>query len=416
MVVPGGRHDVRAMRGPERLLTPVDDGPRETAVRRLVARRAVVGVVAGALLMLVATGALAATGADLGFLGLASSSSDASGAGGAASDGDTPPVTTRAGACLTWTREDAADVVEVDCARPHLFEGVGPVQAPGAPGSPFPDDATWQQFAASSCVPPALTAVGGRLDPVGRYRVGALKPTRTAWEDGDRTVRCGLQAPGRTGALFRSTGLVRDADQAVVFTPGTCLGLVGKEVSDPVDCAVPHAAEVTGTVDLGRSFPAALPSVDDQDAALQPACTDVATAFVGGPQKLTDSRLTVYWTNLAAPSWDAGTRRVSCNLGTLLPDGSGFAPLTGRAATGVVVGGPEAVVPAPRGRPGAPADDPGTTADDAATSAPTAPDANAPVVPGAPTTEPGAADPAVPTSGPVVPTPVPPLTSAPPPN
>jgi hypothetical protein len=80
---------------------------------------------------------------------------------------------------------------------------------------------------------------------------------------------------------------------------------------------------------------------------------------VGSAQKLTDSKLTVYWTNLAEGSWTAGTRRVSCNLGSLLADSSGFAPLTGKAAEGVTIGG-EAPATAPSLRPGAPASVPGS--------------------------------------------------------
>lgn len=376
------------MRRPERLLTSVDDGPADTAARALVARRAVIGVVAGALAMLLVTGGMAAAGSDLAFLGLASSPGPAAGPDGpaAAADGQEPALTTEPGACLSWARDDAADVVALGCARPHLFEVVGPVDAPRPSGSPFPEDAEWQQLVADRCAPLAVAYLGGRLDPVGRFRPGALKPSRTAWDAGDRTVRCGLQAPGRTGALFTSTGRVGDADQAAVFPAGTCLGLAAKEVSDPVDCATPHAAEVMGSADLGARFPGALPSQEDQDNYLQPTCTTAAEQFVGGPQKLADSKLTVYWKNLAGPSWDAGTRRVSCNLGTLLPDGSGFAPLTGRAATGVVIGGPEVVVGVPSARPGAPAEVPGSVQGASPTGPLDAasPDAGTPVAPGAP--------------------------------
>ena len=42
-----------------------------------------------------------------------------------------------------------------------------------------------------------------------------------------------------------------------------------------------------------------------------------------------DKKLTVYWDNLTEDSWKAGTRKVNCNLAALLPDRSGFAPVTG---------------------------------------------------------------------------------------
>lgn len=329
-------------------------------------------MLAGALIMLLAASAFAATGNGLGFLGLAGNDSRSSpGVLGGSSSGpetDKPDLATAPGTCLTWQKADGSDVHQVDCGQSHLFESAGPVNAPLPEGAPFPADAAWQQLVANQCATIAQHYIGKPLDPTGRYKVGALKPTAAAWGDGDRTVRCGLQAPGRSGALFSSTGKVSDADQAVVFPPGTCLGLAGKEVSDPVSsCAKTHAAEVAGTVDLGQKFPGALPSVDDQDNYLQPECTKVAQNAVGA-QKLTDSKLTVYWTNVNQASWDAGTRRVSCNMGSLLGDNSGFAPLTGAVKDGVKIGGAAPASPDPLPPAGAPAVEPSDTA--APTTAP----------------------------------------------
>ncbi|MCD2188504.1 septum formation family protein [Actinomycetospora soli] len=357
------------------------------AGRRLIARRGVVGVLVGALVMLLAASALAATGSSLGFLGLASNEGGSPGILGGSSTGpssDRAELPSTPGTCLTWTTADGSDVSQVPCDQSHLFETAGPVQAPLPDGAPFPADAAWQQLVASQCGPLVQGYLGKALDPTGRYKVGALKPTQAAWEDGDRTVRCGLQAPGRSGALFASTGKVADADQAVVFAPGTCLGLAGKEVSDPVSsCARTHAAEVAGTVDLGAKFPNGLPSVDDQDNYLQPECTKVAQDAVGA-QKLTDSKLTVYWTNVNQASWDAGTRRVSCNMGSLLADNSGFAPLTGAVKDGVTIGGAAPASADPLPPAGAPAEAP-------TTSAPAAPSAEPvdPAAPAQPTQQPG---------------------------
>jgi hypothetical protein len=346
------------------------------AARRLVARRGVIGVLAGALIMLLAASAFAATGNGLGFLGLAGneSGSGPSILGGSSSgpETDRSRVPSAPGTCLTWQRADGGDVRQVDCATAHLFETAGPVDVDLPDGAPFPADAAWQKLVADQCAPLVARYLGKPLDPSGRYKVGALKPTAAAWGNGDRTVRCGLQAPGVTGALFTSTGKVSDADQAVVFAPGTCLGLSGKDVSDPVSsCAKTHAAEVAGTVDLGAKFTAGLPSVDDQDDFLQPACTKVAQDEVGA-QQLTASKLTVYWTNLTQASWDAGTRRVSCNMGSLLADNSGFAPLTGAVKDGVRIGGAAPASPDPLPPPGAPAVEPSTPA--ATTTAAPAPE------------------------------------------
>ncbi len=355
------------------------------AARRLVARRGVVGILAGALIMLLAASAFAATGNGLGFLGLAGNESGSSpGVLGGSSSGpetDSAQLATAPGTCLTWQRTDGADVKQIDCGQSHLFETAGPVTAALPQGAPFPADAAWQKLVADQCGSVVARYVGKPLDPTGRYKVGALKPTASAWDDGDRTVRCGLQAPGRSGALFSSTGKVSAADQAVVFPPGTCLGLSGKDVSDPVSsCAKTHAAEIAGTVDLGSKFTAGLPSVDDQDNFLQPECTKVAQNAVGA-QKLTDSKLTVYWTNINQASWDAGTRRVSCNMGSLLADNSGFAPLTGAVKDGVTIGGAAPASPDPLPPAGAPAVEPSTpaaTTTAAPTQAPAATQAPAP--------------------------------------
>ncbi|MEJ2863301.1 septum formation family protein [Actinomycetospora flava] len=348
-------------RGVDRWLDRVLGADDAADPRRRAARRGVVGVLAGALIMLIAATALAATGSGPEVLGFSGSSSGPAGASSAGEDDGPPPLTTQPGACLTWSRDDAGDVREVDCAQSHLFESVGAVDAAQPPGAPFPADPAWQQLVTDQCTPQARTYLQGKLDPAGRYKAGALKPTQAAWDAGDRTVRCGLQAPGRTGALFSSTGRVTDADQAVVFDQGTCLGLAGKEVSDPTACGETHAAEVAGTVDLGTQFRQGFPSVDEQDNYLQPTCQRIAEQYVGSAQKLTDSKLTVYWTNLAEESWTAGTRRVSCNLGSLLADSSGFAPLTGKAAEGVTIGGEAPASTVPSLRPGAPASVPGST-------------------------------------------------------
>ena len=220
-----------------------DDSSAEPDPRRRAARRGVIGALAGALIMLVAASALAASGQSVPFLGLsADRGADRTVTGGglfSAGVDDTPALTSDPGRCLNWERQDGADVREVDCTASHLFEVVGAVTAPQAPGTPFPGDAAWQQVVEKQCAPMARSYLKGRLDPSGRYRAGALKPTPAAWNGGDRTVRCGLQAPGRSGALFTSTGRVADGDQAVVYDPGTCLGSRARRSPTPSTAPAP---------------------------------------------------------------------------------------------------------------------------------------------------------------------------------
>lgn len=263
-----------------------------------------------------------------------------------------PPATP--GTCLNWTRPDAVDTALVDCAQPHLFEQAGTVQLTDQLA--LPSDATWRQLVDERCGPVVMTYLNDVFDPDGRYRVGALKPSQSKWEQGDRELRCGLQSASRSGALYPMTGKVADSDQAAVEEPGVCLGIDGRSVGDPVDCASPHALETVGIVDLAGDFPDGYPQIPDQDGLLQNRCNEIAAEYAGGPTVAADKGLTVYWNNIGEESWAAGTTRVNCNVAALLPDASGFAPVTGSVTGDVVVGEevappavdtPDAGVPAP---------------------------------------------------------------------
>lgn len=267
-----------------------------------------------------------------------------------------PPATP--GTCLSWSRPDAADTVVVDCGQPHLFEQAGPVALVDQVA--LPDDQQWRQLVGERCTPVVTTYLNGKFDPAGKYRVGALKPSPAMWDEGDRELRCGLQIASRSGAMFPTVGRVADADQSAVQDPGTCLGIEGRTVGDPVSCAGPHAVETVGVVDLAAKFSGAYPAVGDQDGFLQPECTKVANAFAGGDKVVAEKKLTVYWDNISADSWAAGTRKVNCNLAALLPDRSGFAPVIGSVKGAVQVGDgsapPAAGAQAPQsGVPGTPA-------------------------------------------------------------
>ena len=108
-------------------------------------------------------------------------------------------------------------------------------------------------------------------------------------------------------------GKAREQDQSAVHDPGTCLGIDGRTIGDPVDCASPHAVEAVGVVDLGAKFADKFPAVDAQDDFLQTECTKIATNYAGGDDVITQKKLTVYWDNLTEDSWKAGTRRVTVN-------------------------------------------------------------------------------------------------------
>lgn len=264
---------------------------------------------------------------------------------------EVPPPPADPGTCLNWTRGDAADAEVVDCGQPHLFEQAGSIALTDQ--TALPDDRGFRQLVSERCTPVAVSYLGGKFDPDGRYRVGALKPSAAKWAAGDRDLRCGLQSSSRSGALFATTGTVAASDQAAVQEPGSCLGIDGRTIGDPVSCAQPHAVESVGVVDLGTKFQE-FPQVGEQDAFLQPECTRLAGEFAGDPAAISAKKLTVYWDNLGEESWNVGTRRVNCNLAALLPDRSGFAPVTGSVRDANVVVSDQPAPPAPESAEPAP--------------------------------------------------------------
>jgi Septum formation len=262
------------------------------------------------------------------------------------------------GSCLDWTADDGADVHIVDCAQPHLFESIGGMSLSDVFGdaAAFPSETAWLSMVKERCTPLASTFLQDKYDPFGRFTVGALKPSQPGWRSGDRELRCGLQVVAQSGQLYRVTGGAQGQDQADVHAPGTCLGINGVDVGDPVDCAQPHAVEVVGVFDLAGPFSGPdYPDENRQDEAADPVCTKLAADYAGGPNVVGEKKLTVYWDTLRAESWRAGTRKVDCKLGALLPDKSGFAPVTGGVRGAVSIGDKPAPLAPTTAVPGAPA-------------------------------------------------------------
>lgn len=231
------------------------------------------------------------------------------------------------GTCLTWTRPDAANLSAVACARPHLFEvtGSADISARYPAGAPFPDEQAWQQAAQASCTT-SVTNYLGKLDPNGKYTVGALKPTATQWTSGDRTLRCGVQRSTPSGQLLRTTGSARGADQSDVYPAGTCLALVRKAAGSPVPCGDEHSYEIVGTVSLRGVFPDGYPPVGQQQNELGKLCQPIVASYTDNAN-LNQYQLSVTWDTIPAQSWAAGSYRVNCKIGALLPDGSGLGPV-----------------------------------------------------------------------------------------
>jgi len=247
------------------------------------------------------------------------------------------------GSCLTWTLADAADITAVDCASPHLFEVAADVDLGGYPGgqygpdAPFPGAPRLAGLRTELCTPAVTSYLRQRFDPYGAYSVGLINPGEAGWAAGGRTLRCGLQKVGRSGAPSAVTGTVAGSDQSDVTPVGTCMGIAATVPTDPVDCARPHAAEAVALVDLAPQFPAGVPSTADQDAYLNTTCAAASDRFLGATDAAASKGLTVFWADVRGVSWAAGSKRVNCYVGRQQA-GGGFAPITGDARNSPAVG------------------------------------------------------------------------------
>ncbi|MDT7554956.1 MAG: hypothetical protein QOI16_3496 [Pseudonocardiales bacterium] len=369
------------------LLAPRPAPPAPTRDHTMLPyRRIVYGVLVGALTMLAVATLDTFAGATVPVLGTIAALPGPISTPAAV---EVPAPPSQPGTCLNWTRSDAADAAVVDCTQTHLFEQAGSVGLVDQPT--LPDDQQWRQLVKERCDPIVANYLKGKLDPDGRYRIGALKPSSTKWNEGDRELRCGLQSSSQSGALYPMSGKVADSDQSDIQQPGICLAIDGRGVGDPTTCSAPHAVETVGVVDLGQKFNGGFPAVADQDTYLQPACAKIADTYAGGDQVITNKKLTVYWDNITADSWKAGSRKVNCNLAALLPDRSGFAPVTGSVKGAVTVGSQPAPPSTDSGTP-APATTTSGAPDEPTTqpNASTSPAATTTTQPEAPTSTPAA--------------------------
>lgn len=234
-----------------------------------------------------------------------------------------------AGSCLTWPPDNPRNMRRVDCAEPHMFEVTSNVDISGdyGPNAAPPGEQDWYEISSEECTEGAVDYLGGKLDPYGKYVVGALKPTDEQWRASDRKLRCGLQR--RTlGAWITTTGTAVGQDQSNVHEPGTCFAIEENEVGGPVDCVELHASEVVGNVDLGKAFPGGFPKESRQQTKLSELCTKAADEYSGG-FNLESKGLSVYWDTLKRESWAVGSRMVDCKVAAKQKNGNGFTPVTG---------------------------------------------------------------------------------------
>ncbi|MGD9619144.1 MAG: septum formation family protein [Mycolicibacterium sp.] len=259
----------------------------------------------------------------------------------------------KSGNCLNWPERtpDAAEIV--DCSKEHRFEVAESVDMRTFPGSEYgpdaapPSAARIQQISQEQCAAAVKRYLGSRFDPHSRFTVSMLWSGDRAWkQSGERRMLCGLQLPGPENQQLAFTGKVAEIDQSKVWPAGTCLGIdpaTNQPTDIPVDCATPHAMEVTGAVNLAEKFPAGLPAEADQDTFIKDACTRMTDAYLA-PIQLRDTTLTLIYSTVSLPSWAAGSHQVSCSIGSTLGNG-GWSTLLNSAKGALLINGRPPVPP-----------------------------------------------------------------------
>ena len=273
--------------------------------------------------------------------------------GTAASRSNSTFARAKAGDCLTWPDSTPDEATVVDCKDDHRFEIAESVDMSAFPGSEYgpdaapPSPARIQQISQEQCQVAVQRYLGPKFDPNSRFAVSMLWSGDKAWKQaGERRMLCGVQLPGPDNQQMAYKGRVAETDQSKVWTAGTCLGIdpaTNQPIDVPVDCAVPHAMEVTGAVNLAEKFPDAMPSEADQDLFIKDACTRMTDAFLA-PLPLRSTTLTLIYSTVSLPSWTAGSRQVSCSVGATLGNGA-WATLLNSAKGPLLINGQPPVPP-----------------------------------------------------------------------
>ncbi len=258
------------------------------------------------------------------------------------------------GTCLNWPEQvpDAAQLV--DCKDEHRFEVAETIDMRTFPGTEYgpdaapPSEARIKQISQEQCQAAARQYLGAKYDPNGRFSVSLVWSGDKAWRQSDeRRMLCGLQLAGPDNHQLAFAGKVADIDQSKIWPAGTCLGIdpaTNQPTDIPVDCAKPHAMEVTGSVNLAEKFPGPVPPDGDQDQFVKDSCTQMTDAYLA-PIALRKTTLTLIYSTISLPSWTAGSKQVSCSIGATLGNG-GWSTLLNSAKGPLMINGqPPIAVP-----------------------------------------------------------------------
>jgi uncharacterized membrane protein YgcG len=257
------------------------------------------------------------------------------------------------GNCLMWPDRMPEAATIVDCKDEHRFEVAESIDMRTFPGSEYGPDAPppsatrIEQISQEQCESAVRRYLGAKFDPNSKFIISMLWSGDKAWrQSGERRMLCGLQLPGAGNEQIAFKGKVGDSDQSKVWPDGTCLGIdpsTNQPTDIPVDCAAPHAMEVTGTVNLLAKFPDALPPEPEQDGFIKDSCTRLTDAYLA-PVQLRSTTLTLIYSTLSLPSWSAGSRQVACSIGATLGNG-GWATLLNSAKGALKINGQPPVPP-----------------------------------------------------------------------
>ncbi|BBZ30895.1 hypothetical protein MMAD_51900 [Mycolicibacterium madagascariense] len=260
----------------------------------------------------------------------------------------------QSGSCLNWPEQvpDAAQIV--DCKDEHRFEVAEAIDMRTFPGTEYgpdaapPSEARIKQISQEQCQAAARQYLGTKYDPNGRFSVSLVWSGDKAWrQDDERRMLCGLQLAGPDNHQLAFAGKVADLDQSKVWPAGTCLGIdpaTNQPTDIPVDCAKPHAMEVTGSVNLAEKFPGPVPPDGAQDQYVKDTCTKLTDDYLA-PVALRKTTLTLIYSTISLPSWTAGSKQVSCSIGATLGNG-GWSTLLNSAKGQLMING-QPPVPVP---------------------------------------------------------------------
>jgi len=217
------------------------------------------------------------------------------------------------------------DVREVPCAAQHLFEAVSQVQLDEAeyPAGDYPAATHWDALTATDCAAAAASFLGYPLDPAGAFLAAGIRPSPEDWDDGARTLVCGLRrrplaADPIAGELPSFAGPVEGADQSLVYPAGSCLAEAASAsgstwIRGTVACTSPHQGIAVGTITLPGGLGEVAPTDTQFEDLAAPRCLLLAKSFLGAAFHDTPLAETG-WQRIRAASWKAGSRSFTCTV------------------------------------------------------------------------------------------------------